>query len=170
MGMRSTGIAAAVGIAIAMAALGDGALAAYREPKGVFALFPRGLVKRIAMPGRTEGYMFKTFRQPVFVAGKERSHLAIITNGVDHKTWSFEAILATLLRNFCGIRDGTFGPQLIKKAYAAAPIGRAAVGSGAGAKDKPLRRQSAVSSACKVTVEIEGSRWRKVTATFEPAE
>lgn len=168
--MHRAKLAASIGVALVVVATASGAIAEYRKPKGVYALFPRGLIKRIAMPGQTDGYMFKTFRQPILVAGKERSHLAIITNGVDHKTWSFEAILTTLLRNYCGIRDGDFAPQLIKKAYAAEPVVQASASSEAGVKVEPSRRLSAVGSACKVTVQIDGARWRKVTATFEPAK
>ena len=169
-GIHRAKFAAAVGVVLAVFASTSGAIAEYRKPKGVYALFPQGLIKRIAMPGRTDGYMFKTVRQPILVAGKERSHLAVITNGVDDKTWSFVTILTTLLRNYCGIRDGAFAPQLIKKAYAAEPVVQASASSDARAKAEPLRRQSAVGSACKVTVQIDGARWRKVTATFEPSE
>jgi len=168
--MHRAKLAAAIGIAFVVVATASGAIAEYRKPKGVYALFPRGLIKRIAMPGETDGYMFKTIRRPVLVAGKERSHLAVITNGVDDKTWSFATILTTLLRSYCGIREGAFAPQLIKKAYAAEPVAQALASSDAGAKTEPLRRQSAVGSACKVTVQIDGARWRKITATFEPAK
>ena len=96
-GMHRAKLAVAIGIALAVFATTSGATAEYRKPKGVYALFPQGLIKRIAMPGRTDGYMFKTFRQPILVAGKKRSHLAVITNGVDDKTWSFATILTTLL-------------------------------------------------------------------------
>ncbi|MDH3232971.1 MAG: hypothetical protein OEQ29_05550 [Alphaproteobacteria bacterium] len=165
--MHRAKLVAAIGIALVVFATTSGANAEYRKPRGVYALFPQGLIKRIAMPGPTDGYMFKTFRQPILVAGKERSHLAVITNGVDDKTWSFAAILTTLLRNYCGIHDGAFAAQLIKKAYAAEPVVEDSAKTDASAKEKPLRRQSAVASACKVTVQIDGARWRKVTATFE---
>lgn len=144
------------------------ARAAYREPKGIFTLFPRGLVKRIAMPGKSEGFMFKTFREPILVAGKDRSHFSIITNGVDHRTWSYKAILSALLRNYCGISDGEFAGRLIKKTYDSKPIGRTRkLGRKAGVKR--FLRQTAVASGCKVTIEIDGARWHKITATFEPA-
>jgi hypothetical protein len=169
--MRRAKIPVAIAAALAVGSIAGSAVAEYKKPKDVYVLFPRGLLKRIAMPGETDGYMFKTVRQPVLVAGKERSHLAVITNGVDDQTWSFTTILATLLRNYCGIRDGKFAPELIKKAYAAEPVVRdASAGGEKGAKAKPLRRESAVESACKVTVQISGARWRKVTATFEPAK
>ena len=143
--------------------------ASYREPTGVFTLFPRGLVKRVAMPGKSEGYMFKTFREPIFVAGKERSHLSVITNGVDHRTWSYASILSALLRNYCGIGDGKFATELIKKTYDSKPIGRTKnMGRKAGVKR--FLRQIAVAKGCKVTVEVDGARWHKITATFEPAE
>lgn len=145
------------------------AKAAYREPKGIYTLFPRGLVKRIAMPGKLEGFMFKTFREPIFVAGKERSHFSIITNGVDHRTWSYEVILSALLRNYCGISDGKFAGRLIKKTYQSKAIGRTKkLGRKAGVKR--FLRQIAVASGCKVTIEIDGARWHKITATFEPAK
>jgi len=160
-----------IAAALAVTALVGETIAEYREPKGVNVLFPQGLIKRIAMPGKTEGYMFKTVRQPILVAGKERSHLAVITNGVDDRTWPYTTILSTLLRNYCGIRDGKFAPELIKKTYAAEPVAQASTaGTDAGSKASELRRQSAVDGACKVTVVVDGSRWRKVTATFEPAE
>lgn len=145
------------------------ARAAYREPKGIFALFPRGLVKRIAMPGKSEGFMFKTFREPILVAGKERSHFSVITNGVDHRTWSYKAILSALLRNYCGITDGEFAGTLIKQTYDSKAIGRTRkLGRKAGVKR--FLRQTAVASGCKVTIEIDGARWHKITATFEPAK
>jgi len=169
--MHRAKLAAAIGITLVVIATTSSAIAEYRKPKGVYALFPRGLIKQIAMPGQTDGYMFKTIRQPILVAGKERSHLAVITNGVDDKTWSFATILTTLLRSYCGIREGAFAPRLIKKAYAAEPVATASAGSDVGTKKtEPLRRQSAVGSACKVTVQIDGARWRKITATFEPAK
>lgn len=169
--MRRARLLAALAAGLVVGSVAGGAMAEYKKPKDVYVLFPRGLLKRIAMPGETEGYIFKTVRQPVLVAGKARSHLAVITNGIDDKTWSFATILTTLLRNYCGIRDGKFAPELIKKAYAAEPIVKeAAAGTEKGAKDKPLRRESAVESACRVTVQIDGARWRKVTATFEPAK
>ena len=145
------------------------ARAAYREPKGIFALFPRGLVKRIAMPGKSEGFLFKTFREPILVAGKERSHFSVITNGVDHRTWSYKAILSALLRNYCGITDGEFAGTLIKRTYDSKAIGRTRkLGRKAGVKR--FLRQTAVASGCKVTIEIDGARWHKITATFEPAK
>ena len=164
--MRRTSLVIATGVCLGLSAVANVAAAAYREPKGVFALFPRGLVKRIAMPGQTEGYMFKTFRQPILIAGKEISHLVVLTNGVDHKTWSFATILGVVLRNYCGIRDSGFAANLIKKAQGSAPIAVAAVATARAAA--PLRRASAVASKCKVTVEIKGNRQRKVTATFGP--
>ena len=135
--------------------------AGYREPSAVNRLFPSGLVKRIAMPGELSGYMFKPIREPVLVAAKERSQFVIITNGVDDQRWSYVTILGALLRNYCGIRDAGFAKTLIGKTYAAEG-------------DKPdkdpgkrLLRQSATSSGCKVSVEIKGPRWHKITTTFE---
>jgi hypothetical protein len=168
--MHRAKIAAAIFVALAAASASGDAAAKYQKPKDVYVLFPRGLLKRIAMPGETEGYIFKTVRQPVLVAGKERSHLAVITNGVDDKTWPFAAILTALLRNYCGIHDSAFAPDLIKKAYAAEPIVQASAGSEKGDKETEHRRQSAVGSHCRVTIQIDGERWRKVTATFEPAK
>jgi len=165
--MHRTNLMIAIGVAVALFAMANDVSAAYREPKGVFALFPRGLVKRIAMPGPTEGYMFKTFRQPILIAGRDSSHLVILTNGVDHKTWSFKTILSVVLRNYCGIRDRNFAANLIKNAYGSAPIVVAASGSGGAAP--PVRRSGAVARDCKVTIEIKGNRRRKITATFGPA-
>ena len=167
--MRGGNVASAPVIGMCLCAITMAADAAYREPKGVYALFPRGLVKRIAMPGETEGFMFKTFRRPILIAGKNRSHLVILTNGVDHKTWSFATILSVMLRNYCGIRNAAFTTALIKKAYASAPIVLASAGTGK-SDPPPVRRESEIASGCKVTLEIKGRRLRKITATFEPAK
>ncbi|MCG8558326.1 MAG: hypothetical protein MI824_00875 [Hyphomicrobiales bacterium] len=135
--------------------------AGYREPTNIARLFPAGLVKRIALPGPVSGFMFKTIREPVLVAAKERSQFVIITNGVDDRRWSYVAILGTLLRNYCGIRDAGFAKTLVGKTYAAKNVGADQD------PEKRLLRESAVSSGCKVSIEIKGPRWHKITTTFE---
>lgn len=150
--------------AVALAAVVGPSRADYKEPSGVRSLFPHGIVKRIATPGKSDGYLFKTFREPVLVATRERSQLAMIWNGVDDKQWSYVAILSALLRRYCGISDGKFAKDLIDKTY------KSAAEKAPGGSDERLLRQSAVASGCKVTVEVDGDRWHKLTTTFEPAK
>ena len=160
--MFRTAVLSSVVVAVVTAA--GSAHAGYREPTTVARLFPSGLVKRIALPGTSSGFTFKTIREPILVAAKERSQFVIITNGVDDRRWSYVAILGTLLRNYCGIRDAGFAKTLIGKTYA---------GKDSNAdqdKSKRLLRETAVFSGCKVSVEIKGPRWHKITTTFEASE
>ena len=145
------------------------ALADYREPKGVPTLFPRGMVKRIAMPGTTKGYMFKTVREPVLVTGKDLSSLVVITNGVDDKRWSYATILSALLRNYCGIHDGAFAKSLVAKTLDGGAATEKKMPAGSQPAERQLR-ESAVKDGCKVTVEVKGARWHKITTTFEAVE
>lgn len=108
--------------------------------------------------------MFKTIREPVLVAAKERSQFVIITNGVDDRRWSYVTILGALLRNYCGIRDAGFAKTLIGKTYAGK---KSNTGQD---KNERLLRESVVSSGCKVSVEIKGPRWHKITTTFEASK
>lgn len=119
------------------------------------------------LPGKRHGFLIKTMRSPVLITDRKRVVLIMTTNGVDDTRWPYHRVLARVLKAACGL-DGKTAARLVAGTYKSKSLIKPKwVGGNGGTL--VLRRRTVVMNGCRITVEVDGPRWHRLTTTITRA-
>jgi hypothetical protein len=161
-------LSAALFAVAATAALAAPAAAKFTPVDGASLFSKTGpKIQDFPLPGGRLGYLLQTMRSTVLITDPKRVVLIMTYNGIDDATWPYHRVLAKVLKAACGL-EGKTAARLIASTYkskSVTPPRR--LGGNGGTLVK--RRQTVVMNGCRITVEVDGARWHRLTTTIRRA-
>lgn len=161
---------AAAGLALALGLSATApASAAFKDINGYEVYKYLGFnLQGFPLPGGKIGYLIGTMRKPVIVTSRKQAVLLMTYNGIDDAKWPYHRLLARMLKYTCAVKDEKVGRTLVKRVYAAKSVTPPKRLGGNGGT-LVHRRYTTIINGCRITMEVKGARWHRISATVESA-